>query len=378
MPQSLGFLLSWDKGSGDTGDWARYPWRMRKRLETLDSEFKAHHYALVEQVDEEALQHEQEIILDEHDDEISTLDIRIQQLIATSVSTTSHSNPRKVASRRLAHLQNCSWGSCSLVWRRWRCSLSSSTRRTASRLQEDIRSSLLSMDLEEEEEEDELTVLLSRLEKELFDCSLSIKKTLKTTAHSRWQRCEAPKVGCSHVRWRHPQLEDILGAVLWYMFQSLGFRKASLPSACSKKRICKVCHRGPVPIWRMLRGSCWLPEIPLWPSATHPSNTSGWSLSRLLWKTVYWEGVTQPTWQCSAAPESPQIKPWATNLPDLSSLPLSNWNLVQTLCSSGRSRVRARMAYHPIKHCKNGLLHFRVWMLHFMVWLRFQDKYYSI
>ena len=52
--------------------------RMTQKLNTLDSEFKTHHYALINLNDvEESLQKEQDA-LDEHDDDVTALAVRIQ------------------------------------------------------------------------------------------------------------------------------------------------------------------------------------------------------------------------------------------------------------------------------------------------------------
>ncbi len=81
--------------------------RMLQRLESLDADFKKHHLALVDMIDdEEALAEEQET-LDGHDDEIAHLAERIQLVI--SASTPDHalslSSPTNSLSKRLLHVQ---------------------------------------------------------------------------------------------------------------------------------------------------------------------------------------------------------------------------------------------------------------------------------
>lgn len=61
--------------------------RLLQKLDTLDSDFKSHHFAVVDLVDEEAMSTEQGV-LDEHDDRVADLAVRLQQLI-TEPSTTS-------------------------------------------------------------------------------------------------------------------------------------------------------------------------------------------------------------------------------------------------------------------------------------------------
>ena len=74
---------------------------MTRKLEALDSEFRTHHHALVDLVeDEEALLTEQKI-LDDHDDLVAELTVCIQQLV--NACTPSSDPPlRKIASRRLS------------------------------------------------------------------------------------------------------------------------------------------------------------------------------------------------------------------------------------------------------------------------------------
>ena len=83
-----------------TLDFAR---RLKEGLDTLDSEFKTHYYALVEQIEEGTdLDREQEI-LDNHDDEVSVIAVHAQKLIALCASFPI-SDLRKTSSRSLAHI----------------------------------------------------------------------------------------------------------------------------------------------------------------------------------------------------------------------------------------------------------------------------------
>ena len=62
---------------------------MSQKIESLDSEFRAHHFALIDVVpdeDEETLSKEQET-LDKHDDDVAELAVRVERLIATCDST---------------------------------------------------------------------------------------------------------------------------------------------------------------------------------------------------------------------------------------------------------------------------------------------------
>ena len=74
--------------------------QMSQKLESLDSDFKLHHYALID--DTESMLKEQDI-LDGDDDEMATLSTCIKRLIVVCDSS-SKFGPRKIASRRLVCL----------------------------------------------------------------------------------------------------------------------------------------------------------------------------------------------------------------------------------------------------------------------------------
>ena len=56
--------------------------RMAMKLETLDPEFKGHHLALVDLIEDEEVMRKKQDTLDEHDDDVTTLTLAIQWLIA--------------------------------------------------------------------------------------------------------------------------------------------------------------------------------------------------------------------------------------------------------------------------------------------------------
>ena len=77
--------------------------RMQKNLDSLDTEFRDHHHNIVDLIDgEESLTKEQEI-LDEHDDLVAELSVRLKQII--NFCTFSDATTCKVATRRLAHVK---------------------------------------------------------------------------------------------------------------------------------------------------------------------------------------------------------------------------------------------------------------------------------
>ena len=157
--------------------------RMSQKLESLDGDFKTHHYALIDEIDdaeEETLAKEQDT-LDQHDDDIATLAVRIEQLVATCNSA-SDSGARKIASRRLAHLKSNLSAVNSAVTS---LTVDSAERHLLHQYQEqlsnfkkelaDIRYNLLSLGLKEG---DDLLTMVNGLDEEIFGCSLQIKKLL--------------------------------------------------------------------------------------------------------------------------------------------------------------------------------------------------------
>ena len=88
--------------------------RMSQKLSDLDSEFRTHHHALVDLIDdEEALAKEQET-LDVHDDLVAELAVHVKQVIVTS-SPSSNDSSCRIASRKLSHLQKSLTGIASIV-----------------------------------------------------------------------------------------------------------------------------------------------------------------------------------------------------------------------------------------------------------------------
>ena len=79
--------------------------RQTTKLETLDAKFKTRHFSLIDLIDDdETLEKEQET-LDQHDDDVTTLAVRIQRLITLSSTTPTNSDHRKVLMRKLQHLE---------------------------------------------------------------------------------------------------------------------------------------------------------------------------------------------------------------------------------------------------------------------------------
>ena len=93
--------LEADLGADKTLELAQ---RMSQKLCDVDSEFRTHHHAVIDLIDdEETLAKEQEL-LDTHDDLVSELSVRVKQVIAAA-SPSSNESSRRIATRKLTHLQ---------------------------------------------------------------------------------------------------------------------------------------------------------------------------------------------------------------------------------------------------------------------------------
>ena len=156
--------------------------RMKTKVESLDSEFRSQHYALIDVIENEDDLPDQQEILDEHDDAISLLATRLQGVMSACSPSTS-SDPRRIQSQRLLQLER----SLSSVHEQIKilsgspddiCLIQQHEEQLADFKIElrDIRNYLLPLALEEK---DELNALKMKLEKVLFDFSLSIKCLLR-------------------------------------------------------------------------------------------------------------------------------------------------------------------------------------------------------
>ena len=80
--------------------------QMKKKLDGLAADFKTHHYAIIDTVPEEdegGIEREQQT-LDEHDDVVSNLAARIQQLLSACKSS-SAPDPHRVNTKRLQRIE---------------------------------------------------------------------------------------------------------------------------------------------------------------------------------------------------------------------------------------------------------------------------------
>ena len=81
--------------------------RLALKLESLDAKFKVHHNSVIELIEsEEDLEREQDI-LDQQDDTVSELGVRVKKLISVcSSSSTSPSSPANLQIRKLRRLEH--------------------------------------------------------------------------------------------------------------------------------------------------------------------------------------------------------------------------------------------------------------------------------
>ena len=157
--------------------------RLASKLDSLDAEFKVHHYSVIEHiVVERELLHEQDAI-DQHDGIVTELGIRIQKLVSVcSSSSTSPSNPRNLQSRKLQRLEkeliSVSEATTALdkkVNNTCRLQLHQEQLSEFRRELAEIHDALLTMGLDDS---DDLMETHEGLEKRLFDCFLCIKELL--------------------------------------------------------------------------------------------------------------------------------------------------------------------------------------------------------
>ena len=156
--------------------------RLTIRLETLSTEFKVHHYSIIDLLDDEVELAEQQEILDEHDDYVSQLTARLEKIV--TICSSKDSNQHRISFKRLMNIEKgliaILDGTSSIPsGDDGICLLQQYGEQLAELKAEfsEVRHDLFSLDVEESSD---LNVLLSRVEGSLFRCSLEIKKLLRT------------------------------------------------------------------------------------------------------------------------------------------------------------------------------------------------------
>ena len=158
------------------------------RLETLNSEYKVYHFTHIDLIEDEVILQREQENLDNHDDIVSNLSVRIQRLINSCTTTTMGPDIHKTSLHRLKHLQK----NLSAVRDKINelfdvpedvCHLKQHEEQFADYKLElaDLQTQLLSLHISDE---DKLLVEHSVLQDVLFDCSLKIKELLLGTSTS--------------------------------------------------------------------------------------------------------------------------------------------------------------------------------------------------
>ena len=153
--------------------------RLTTRLESLAEEFKLHHYSVIDLVDgEEDLAREQEI-LDEQDEDVSQLALRLEGVISTRPA--SDPSQCKIATGRLKHLEKRLSSIFSSVTSFPAdgdvCLLQQFEEQLSDFKTEfsDIHRGLISLDVDDTSE---LGRLLAHVEKAIFDRGLEIRRLI--------------------------------------------------------------------------------------------------------------------------------------------------------------------------------------------------------
>ena len=159
--------------------------RMSQKLADLDSEFRAHHHALIDLMDDDDSLAKEQDVLDSHDDLVAELGVRVKQVIAASSPSTVDSS-RRITSRKLAHLQKSLSAILSIVGDKTAAISDTCVLRQYEEKANDINKDLVKTrdDLHhmELDEGNELFALQDSLEKQVFDCSVCIKKLLSSAS----------------------------------------------------------------------------------------------------------------------------------------------------------------------------------------------------
>ena len=149
------------------------------KLEKLDVDFKAHHFGLVDTIDEEATLEAEQEVLDQHDDYVVVLAVRIRQLV-NACGSSSQWTQHKIALRHLQRLKRAldsahddmdapALDSDDICLLRQYEEESVDLRREL----RDVRLSLLPLNFDEG---DDLHTLMDEVERAMFSHSLKIKK----------------------------------------------------------------------------------------------------------------------------------------------------------------------------------------------------------
>ena len=145
------------------------------KLETLDTDFKTCHFALIELIEEPGVLDQEQKTLDEHDNGVAVLTVALQLITAHSPSASS--GLRKTAFRRLARVNTNISDSLAAASDDICLQKLSEDEIKGHRIElSEIRKELMNLGLEDD---DELKVSVMTVEKALFDCSLELRRLLQ-------------------------------------------------------------------------------------------------------------------------------------------------------------------------------------------------------
>ena len=78
----------------------------QKKLEGLDADFKGYHFKVVDPIEEEEELEREQVVLDEHDDRVTDLSYRLQQLLSPDVrDSKAGPDPRRHLYTRMARIE---------------------------------------------------------------------------------------------------------------------------------------------------------------------------------------------------------------------------------------------------------------------------------
>ena len=170
------------EGTVDNPDTLRTAQGLVPKLKSLDAEFKSHHLSIVDLTDGDEPFAEQQEALDNHDDQVTGLHVRIQRLVA-SMTTSPTLSLQKSSLKRLTRLQEKLAGVGTSIdgaaeGEDGVCTLQQCEERVGDLKKElkEIQNSLVDVDLEAG---DPLIESQDAVERAIFECSLSIKKQLR-------------------------------------------------------------------------------------------------------------------------------------------------------------------------------------------------------
>ena len=183
------------------------------KLESLDAEYKSIHFEIINLLDDSDDLEKEQTVLDKNDDDVSTLTICLQTL-STPKTTEAPStiDPRRPLSRKLARLEKGLHSIDSIISSTAEAALERSIIQQCNEQLSDYKGDLAALYDEilsnNIDDEDELVVLHSRLEKSLFDLGQRVRHLSITPAPGSISASGSDGSGV-----RLPKLNPFMGGV---------------------------------------------------------------------------------------------------------------------------------------------------------------------